>query len=203
MERDMTLHRAALNPNPMRQLEAWLADAKAAGILEPKAMTLATATPDGLPSARIVLLRGLDERGLVFYTHYDSPKGRDLTANPQAAVVFYWDALRRQVRVAGEVSRVEPAESEAYFATRPVGHRLSAWASPQSQPIPDRLFLEERLRDVTAQFGDDVPLPPYWGGFRLTPTLFEFWQNGDNRLHDRFRYTRGAAGEWVIERLAP
>ena len=199
----MILHRADLHPNPARQLDAWLADAKAAGILEPKAMTLATATPDGLPSARMVLLRGLDERGLVFYTHYDSPKGRDLAANPHAAVVFYWDALRRQVRVAGEVGRVEQAESEAYFSTRPVGHRLSAWASPQSQPIPDRGFLEDRLHDVTAQFGDDVPLPPYWGGFRLRPTLFEFWQSGENRLHDRFRYTRVKDGDWVIERLAP
>ncbi len=199
----MTLHRADLDPNPVRQLEAWLADARAAHILEPKAMTLATATPDGVPSARMVLLRGLDERGLVFYTHYASPKGRDLAANPHAAAVFYWDALRRQVRVSGTVSRLERAESEAYFATRPVGHRLSAWASPQSQPIPDRAFLEDRLREVTAQFGDAVPLPPYWGGLRLTPQVFEFWQSGDNRLHDRFRYTQGETGDWGIERLAP
>lgn len=199
----MTLHRADLDPNPVRQLETWLADARAAHILEPKAMTLATATPDGVPSARMVLLRGLDERGLVFYTHYASPKGRDLDANPHAAVVFYWDALRRQVRVSGAVSRLERAESEAYFATRPVDHRLSAWASPQSEPIPDRAFLEDRLREVTTQFGDAVPLPPYWGGLRLTPQVFEFWQSGDNRLHDRFRYTRRETGDWGIERLAP
>ena len=199
----MSLSRVDLNRDPVRQLEAWLADARAANILEPKAMTLATATPDAVPSARMVLLRGLDERGLVFYTHYDSPKGRDLAANPHAAALFYWDALRRQVRVSGTVSRLERAESEAYFATRPVGHRLSAWASPQSQPIPDRAFLEDRLRDTTARFGDDVPLPPYWGGLRLAPSLFEFWQSGEHRLHDRFRYRRHEAGGWAIERLAP
>lgn len=199
----MTLQHADLNPDPMRQLQAWLDDARSAGVLEPKAMTLATATPDGVPSARMVLLRGLDERGLVFYTHYDSPKGRDLTANPYAAALFYWDALRRQVRVTGTVSRLERAESEVYFATRPVGHRLSAWASPQSQPIPDRTFLEDRLREATARFGDDVPLPPYWGGFRLAPAVFEFWQSGEHRLHDRFRYIRLDGGGWEIERLAP
>jgi pyridoxamine 5'-phosphate oxidase len=200
----MVLHKSDLNPNPIEQLEAWLADAQAAHIQEPRAMTLATATPEGIPSARMVLLRGLDERGLVFYTHYDSPKGRDLTANPRAAVVFYWDVLRRQVRVQGLISRVAQAESEAYFSTRPVGHRLSAWASPQSQPIPNRAVLEERLAEVTAHFAHgDVPLPPHWGGFRLTPDTFEFWQNGENRLHDRFRYTRSDNDQWRIERLAP
>lgn len=200
----MTLHKSDLHPRPIQQLKAWLADAQAAGIQEPKAMTLATATPDGIPSARMVLLRGLDERGLVFYTHYDSPKAHDLTANPRAAVVFYWAALGRQVRVTGTISRVAHAESEAYFASRPVGHRLSAWASPQSQPIPDRAYLEDRLAEVTERFADgDVPLPPYWGGFRLTPDTFEFWQSGENRLHDRFRYIQVEGAAWLIERLAP
>ncbi len=198
-----TLRRHDLDPDPFRQFAAWLQTAVEAKLAEPKAMTLATATRDGIPSARLVLLRGFDERGLVFYTNYDSQKGRELADNPHAALVFYWDGLGRQIRVTGTVRRLARDESAAYFSTRPVGHRLSAWASDQSQPVPNRDALEARLRAVTAQFGDDPPLPPFWGGFRLTPATFEFWQSGANRLHDRFRYTRQADDGWLIERLSP
>jgi pyridoxamine 5'-phosphate oxidase len=197
------LRKSDLDPDPVRQLDRWVQDAVVAGLTEPKAMTLATATPEGRPSARVVLLRGLDERGLVFYTNYESQKGRELGQNPFAALVFYWDALRRQARVTGPVARLSREESEAYFSTRPVGHRLSAWASAQSQPITNREALEARLSQVTEKFGDDVPLPPFWGGFRVVPDTFEFWQNGPSRLHDRFRYTRQPDGVWRIERLSP
>jgi pyridoxamine 5'-phosphate oxidase len=190
--------------NPYRQFARWYDDARVATGDRAAAMTIATATPDGRPSARVVLLRGVDDRGFVFYTNYDSRKAEELDANPRAAAVFHWPALERQVRLEGAVARVEPSESAAYFASRPRGHRLSAWASPQSEPIPDRTFLEARLAEVEARFAPepDVPLPPFWGGFRLAPEVFEFWMSRPDRLHDRVRYRRDATG-WVIERLAP
>jgi pyridoxamine 5'-phosphate oxidase len=191
--------------DPFRQLAAWYAEAQTATDDKAAAMTIATATPDGRPSARIVLLRGLDDRGLVFYTNYDSRKSEELLANPHAAALFYWPQLDRQVRVEGTVAAVSRDESEAYFATRPRGHQVGAWASPQSAVIADRAFLESLFDDAEARFADadvDVPLPPFWGGYRLTPAVFEFWVNRASRLHDRVRYRRADAG-WVIERLAP
>lgn len=167
-------------------------------------MTLATATADGKPSARMVLMRGFDQRGFVFYTNYDSRKGVELADNPQAALVFHWPPLQRQVRIEGRVERVSQAESEAYFHSRPAGSQLSAWSSQQSQAIESRAQLEAQLQAVTERFvGQTIPLPPFWGGFRVVPHAFEFWQSGPFRLHDRFRYTHRAAGNWLIERLSP
>jgi pyridoxamine 5'-phosphate oxidase len=190
--------------DPFDQFRAWFADAQVATDDKAAAMTLATATPDGRPSARVVLLRGVDDGGFVFYTSYASRKAEELAANPLAAAVFSWPELERQVRLEGQVTRVDAAESAAYFATRPRGHRLSAWASPQSEVIPDRAYLEARLAEVESRFaGDgDVPLPPFWGGYRLVPDVVEFWVSRTDRLHDRVRYRRGGTG-WVIERLGP
>ena len=195
------MNEAALDP--FARLGAWLDDAAHAGIAEPAAMTLATATPDGAPSARIVLLRGLDPSGLVFYTNYDSRKGDELAANPRAALAFYWGPLARQVRVEGHVTRLAADESDRYFAQRPRGHQLSAWASRQSSVIPNRAYLEERVREAEQRFaGGDVPRPPYWGGYRLVPTRFEFWEGRPDRMHDRTVYLRDGAG-WRTERLSP
>lgn len=192
-----------IDGDPIRQFERWFADAVAAQVLEPNAMTLATATRDGVPSARIVLLKGIDAQGLVFFTDYRSRKGAELTENPLAALVFNWKEIERQVRVSGSVSRVTAAESEGYFRSRPRGSRLGAWASQQSAVIASRAELEERLRQVSAQFTDDnVPLPPHWGGFRVTPDEMEFWQGRSDRLHDRLRYQRDQS-RWVISRLSP
>jgi pyridoxamine 5'-phosphate oxidase len=190
--------------DPLDQFRRWYDEASVATGDKAGAMTVATATPDGRPSARVVLLRGFDERGLVFYTSYDSRKAAELAANPRAAAVLYWPELDRQIRVEGTIERVGADESAAYFASRPRGHRLSAWASPQSEPIGDRAVLEARLADVEARFpdGTDVPLPPFWGGYRLAPEVFEFWVSREDRLHDRVRYRR-AGRDWVIERLAP
>ena len=190
-----------LDPDPLRQFERWFADA-AAAVEVPEAAALATSTPDGRPSARMVLLKGTDERGFAFFTNYESRKGRELTDNPRAALLFHWPPLGRQVRVEGGVERVDAAASEAYFRTRPLGSRLAAWASPQSRPLADRAELERLYADAAERFGDDVPLPPDWGGFRLLPDAYEFWQHGDDRLHDRARYERDAAG-WSRTRLAP
>ena len=190
-----------LDPDPLRQFERWFADA-AAAVEVPEAAALATSTPDGRPSARMVLLKGADERGFAFFTNYESRKGRELVDNPRAALLFHWPPLGRQVRVEGGVEQVDAAESEAYFRTRPLGSRLAAWASPQSRPLADRAELERLYADAAERFGDDVPLPPGWGGFRLLPDAYEFWHHGDDRLHDRVRYERDAAG-WSRTRLAP
>jgi pyridoxamine 5'-phosphate oxidase len=192
-----------LDPDPLRQFERWFEDAQSADIAVPEAMALATATPDGRPSARMVLLRGADEGGFRFHTNYESRKGEELAANPYAALLFHWQSLGRQVRVEGRVEQVSAAESEAYFRTRPLGSRLAAWASPQSRPLADRPELERLYADAQERFGEDVPLPPNWGGFRLLPDAYEFWEHGDDRLHDRVRYDRDGDGSWRRERLAP
>ena len=201
------LNKSALAPNPFEQFAVWFEAALALRerLVEPTAMTLATASADGAPSARMVLLKGFDERGFVFYTNYDSAKARDLAENPRAALVFYWAPLERQVRLAGTVVPVMPAESQAYFDSRLRAARLGAWASRQSSVIPDRAALEAEFAETSARFADDeaIPLPPHWGGFRLAPESFEFWQGRPGRLHDRLRYTRQPDGAWLIERLAP
>jgi pyridoxamine 5'-phosphate oxidase len=193
-----------VDPDPVVQFGRWLGDAQAAGLVEPTATTLATATADGRPSARMVLLRGVDQRGFVFYTNYESRKAAELAANPRAALVFWWGELLRQVRVEGRVERTSQEESAAYFATRPLGSRLSAWASPQSQVIGGRAVLERRVAELAAAYpGGDVPLPPFWGGYRLVHEVVELWHGRPNRLHDRLRYTRAEGGGWRIQRLAP
>ena len=195
---------ADVDPDPVVQFGRWFDDAKAAGLVEPSAMALATATADGVPSARMVLLRGVDQRGFVFYTNYESRKAAELAANPRAALVFWWGELQRQIRVEGPVERTSQEESAAYFRTRPPGSRLSAWASPQSRVIPGRAVGDERVAELAAGHPDgDIPLPPFWGGYRLVPEVVELWQGRPNRLHDRLRYTRSADGGWRIERLAP
>ena len=190
-----------LDPDPLRAFEQWFAEAGAA-VEVPEATALATATPAGRPSARMVLLKGADERGLVFYTGYESRKGTELAANPWAALLFHWAPLGRQVRIEGAVERVSREESKAYFRTRPLGSRLAAAASPQSRPLADRDELERLYAEAKERFGEDVPLPPAWGGFRLVPDAYEFWERGDDRLHDRIRYERDGDG-WARTRLAP
>jgi pyridoxamine 5'-phosphate oxidase len=193
-----------LDPDPHRQFLAWLAEAQATGLREPTAMTLATADAEGRPSARVVLMRGHDERGFIFYTNYESQKGRDLAVNPRAALVFYWDPLGRQVRIEGDVRRLDRADSEAYFRSRPRGSRIAAWASAQSRAIAGRDSLEAAFEEVALRFpGEDVPLPPYWGGYVVAPEAYEFWEGRPDRLHDRLRYTRRPDGSWRRVRLAP
>jgi pyridoxamine 5'-phosphate oxidase len=220
------LDRAALNANPIAQFETWFRDAtgeqsqsrwRKIGIAlfklwnalcnhrppDVNATTLATVDKNGKPSTRTVLLKSVDERGFVFFTNYDSRKGRELAENPNAALTFFWPDLERQVCVAGTVTKLPVAESENYFKSRPRGSRLAAWASNQSDVIPDRAVLEAKWRELEKKFPDDVPLPPNWGGFILRPERIEFWQGRPSRLHDRFSYTRQPDNSWVLERLAP
>src|ERR1700744_3622095 len=200
-----SLDHAQLKPNPIAQFEAWFQEALAAqpGRLDANAMTLATVDGSGRPSSRIVLLKTVDERGFSFFTNYDSRKGRELAANPQAALTFFWADLERQVCVAGSVDKLSVAESEAYFKSRPRGSQLAAWASEQSQAVPDRAALETRWYDLEKKFPGEIPLPPNWGGFVVKPDRIEFWQGRPSRLHDRFSYLRQADGTWKIERLSP
>jgi len=220
------LDRAALDANPISQFESWFRDAtgeqsqsrwRKIGIALYKlwsaicnhrpadinAMTLATVDKDGKPSTRTVLLKSVDERGFIFFTNYDSRKGRELAENPNAALTFFWQELERQVCVAGSVSKLPAAESEKYFKSRPRGSQIGAWASNQSEAIPDRAFLEVKWRELEKKFPDDIPLPLNWGGYILRPERIEFWQGRPSRLHDRFHYTRLADGSWKIDRLAP
>jgi pyridoxamine 5'-phosphate oxidase len=194
---------ASGDPNPFRQFELWFEQALAAQILEPNAMTLATVTAEGKPDARIVLLKGFDDRGFVFYTNFRSHKGQQLAANPHAALVFLWGDLERQVRIVGSVEKATNEEADSYFYSRPLGSRLGAWASTQSEVVPSREHLLERMTEFEAQYQDrEIPRPDHWGGFRVIPTEFEFWQGRPSRLHDRLRY-RLQNGAWGIDRLAP
>lgn len=191
-----------LATNPIAQLQRWVQEAHSAGVLEPNAMCLASAL-DGQPSSRIVLLRGLDDRGLVFFTSYFSRKGQELAANPHAAALFYWPLLERQVRIEGHVEVLAEDESDAYFASRPRGHQIGAWASEQSEPVESRDILDQRMHDYSERFeGEEVPRPHSWGGYVIKPARFEFWQGRANRMHDRLEYVRNAAG-WKVRRLQP
>lgn len=221
------LSRADLESDPLKQFQHWFADASAAKTrggwlrrvaigfykwvltvfgskpVDPNAMALATVDLDGKPSVRTVLLKGADERGFIFFTSYDSRKGREITNNPNAALVFYWVELERQVCISGTVKKISREESDKYFQSRPRGSRIGAWASSQSQAVPNRTFLEAKWRDVEARYPNEVPLPPFWGGYVLTPERIEFWQGRASRMHDRFSYTRDASGTWRLERLSP
>jgi pyridoxamine 5'-phosphate oxidase len=197
------LRRGDLAPDPLDQFRGWFVKASAS-LDVPEAVALATATPEGAPSVRMVLLKGFDERGLVFYSHYTSRKGRELETNPQAALLFHWSPLHRQVRVEGEVERVSEAESDAYFASRPRDAQVGALASRQSDPLGSRAELYERLAELEEDLaGGAVSRPPTWGGYRLVPAAWEFWQHRDSRLHDRFRYERDQSGAWHADRLFP
>ncbi|MEZ5824743.1 MAG: pyridoxamine 5'-phosphate oxidase [Geminicoccaceae bacterium] len=191
-----------VDADPIRQFASWFEDARNGELMEPNAMSLSTATADGGVSSRMVLMKGFDERGFTFFTSYDSRKGQELAENSRAALLFWWDRLHRQVRIEGTVTRVDPAESDAYFATRPHGSRIGASTSPQSRVIEHREWLEARFAEAAEAFPDDVPRPASWGGYRVTPDAIEFWQGRRSRLHDRLLYSRNADG-WKIERLAP
>ncbi|HTU92716.1 MAG TPA: pyridoxamine 5'-phosphate oxidase [Gemmataceae bacterium] len=198
------LSEADVDADPLHQFEKWFGQALAVQLPEPNAMTLATATPDGQPSARVVLLKAFDASGFTFFTNYDSRKGRELSANPRAALLLFWPELQRQVRIEGTVERVSEAESDAYFRSRPLGSRLGAWASGQSEVIASRDVLEQRVRELMQRFPDgDVPCPSHWGGYRVRPLAIEFWQGRPDRLHDRLRYRRVQPDGWRLERLSP
>ena len=201
MSRERPLDEAEVDRDPLRQFARWFEEAGEAGIRAPEAMAAATATRDGRPSVRMVLLKGFDARGFVFFTGYESRKGQELAENPRAALLFYWDPLGRQVRIEGPVERVDEAESEAYFRSRPRGAQISASVSPQSRVVESRAVLEERAAELEAA-GGEVPRPPTWGGLRVRPETYEFWQHRANRLHDRLRYRR-AGSVWIVERLGP
>ncbi|MBW4616540.1 MAG: pyridoxamine 5'-phosphate oxidase [Desmonostoc vinosum HA7617-LM4] len=207
LRRDYTLQglgKTEVDPNPFAQFKNWFAQVLAAQLPEPNAMTLATATPDGKPSARMVLLKDFDERGFVFFTNYNSRKGQELDVNPQASLVFWWVELERQVRIFGGVERVSEIESDYYFHSRPANSRLGAWASNQSEVIESREILEQRLRELQSKYeNQEVPRPPHWGGLRVIPTEIEFWQGRSSRLHDRLLYKRLENNSWKIERLSP
>ncbi|MEM5382143.1 pyridoxamine 5'-phosphate oxidase [Paraburkholderia phymatum] len=195
---------ADVDPNPFRQFDKWFKQAVDAQLPEPNTMTLATVDARGRPSARIVLIKGVDERGFVFFTNYESRKGRELAENPHASLLFYWIELERQVRIEGTVVKTSDAESDAYYASRPLGSRIGAWASDQSKVIESRALLEAREREFSAQYGENPPRPPHWGGYRLIPDAIEFWQGRPSRLHDRLLYTRSSGGaDWTIDRLSP
>jgi pyridoxamine 5'-phosphate oxidase len=205
MSHPAVLIKSSVDPNPLRQLALWFKEASASGMSEQDAtsMTLATADKDGQPCARIVLLKSFDESGFVFFTNYNSRKGSELADNPRACLLFYWAPLWRQVRIEGRVERVSAAESEEYFHTRPLGSKIGAWASNQSEPVTSRRELDERFEEFSLKFADNVPRPPHWGGYRVKPQVIEFWQGRENRLHDRLVYTRETDGNWRIERLGP
>lgn len=196
------LSEADVDTNPLTQFAQWFNEAQTAQVPEPNAMTLATVSTDGQPSARIVLIKEARNDGVVWFTNYDSRKGHELTDNSRAALLFFWQSLERQVRIEGVVTRISAAESDAYFHSRPVNSRLGAWSSPQSQVITSRMALEDNLAQFTAKFGDNPPRPENWGGYMLKPTYFEFWQGRASRLHDRIAY-RLVDGIWQIVRLAP
>ena len=196
------LDESRISSDPIKQFRKWLLEASGRRALLPESMTLATATRSGRPSARTLLLRTFDNSGFVFYTNYSGRKGKELAENPQAALVFYWPRLGHQIRVEGRVGKVSPRESDSYFSSRPRDSQLSAWASQQSHVVRDRRFLEDRVRRFSEKYPGRVPRPPNWGGYRLQPSIFEFWKERPGRLHDRLRYRR-SKGRWVIERLAP
>lgn len=192
-----------VDPDAIGQFRRWFEEALRSEMVEPNAMILSTSTPDGTPSARVVLLKGFDERGFVFFTNYESRKAAELRRNPRAALLFYWGEVSRQVRIEGEAEMTSREESEEYFRTRPLESRIGAWASKQSEVIPARTYLEARVNRVREQFpGDDIPLPSFWGGFRVKPVVVEFWQGRENRLHDRLRYSK-QDDQWILERLSP
>jgi pyridoxamine 5'-phosphate oxidase len=193
-----------VDPDPLRQFDAWYDDAQTRGIAQSDAVTLATSTRDGIPSARMVLLKGRDARGFQFFTNYESVKARELAENPRACLVFYWAILNRQIRVVGTVTKLPREDSEKYFRTRHRGSQIGAWASQQDQILSSRAELDDRVRELDKAYeGAEVPTPPHWGGYVVAPTSVEFWQGRDSRLHDRLRYTRRADGSWRIERLSP
>ena len=194
-----------IDANPIRQFQTWFDEVRARGVSEQDAtsMTLATSDKNGQPSARIVLMKSFDDRGFVFFTNYHSRKGKELSENPRACLLFYWAELWRQIRIEGDVEMISAAESEEYFRSRPLGSKLGAWASDQSEVVDRRETLEARFAELQKRFGEDVPRPEHWGGYRLKPDSIEFWQGRDNRLHDRLRYRLEEDGSWLIERLGP
>jgi pyridoxamine 5'-phosphate oxidase len=199
-----SLNETEVNPHPIEQFRTWFEQAVTAQLLEPNAMTLATSTPDGFPSARMVLLKDIDERGFIFFTNYNSFKGQELAINPHGALVFWWAELERQVRIVGNVERVSPELSDRYFYSRPEKSRLGAWASNQSQVIPSREVLEQQLAEFDRKYqGREIPRPDFWGGLRVVPQAVEFWQGRSNRLHDRILYVKSKNESWEIKRLSP